>query len=277
MRCFLLSVFALIPAVGSLLAQPCWGRPARASVDAPQRALAENDALLEWKEGANDDELSLWRGNVQVGGYSVSRKLYLPIVAGRWGRACDPPIAVPEPEARLVGQTALPTGVEWDKIGKGEKYHCSGKVCTKAEAYDLLKKDAGGKQLPDDIKKFRLTLIGPVEARAKVEQDLALPENADIREATLLWSVPPDHWSVADVGFVTTGSPTVYLQAPGGKDQLRVDSAPGAPLFGEIRRRIAGYDPKKDPGLSSDQPYWLLAVGGAVLLAGLAHKKKAPQ
>jgi hypothetical protein len=109
--------------------------------------------------------------------------------------------------------------------------------------------------LPDDAAKLRLTVIGANGDRTPVEQELAKPESKDIADRALLWSVPPDHWSLKDHAtgqpmFVTTGKPTVYLQAPSGEVLYREDDYRQGD-FTAIRKAIDDYDKRKDPGRSS--------------------------
>ena len=96
--------------------------------------------------------------------------------------------------------------------------------------------------------------------------------------------VPIDALGGHAAGFVTTGKPTIYVQAPDGKVLHRQDDYQGgAPELAEAIRRIdPNYDPKKDfdlrkllriPNPLSKVPVaaWLLAAG---LLYGFFAKGK---
>lgn len=190
-----------------------------------------------------------------------------------------PPVVHPLPAAPVEVGQAIPTGVDWDKIGDG--YSRKGKWITRAEAFEAVTTG-----IPDDGGKLRLTVIGPDDARAKVERDLKFPENKDIADRVLLWSVKPDHFSVRDTGFVTTGNPTVYCQAPadgkepGAKVIYRENDYQGVGDFQAIRKAIANYDAAKDPGRApavvplSMPPMPLLVIGGVVLLIVYLNRKK---
>ncbi len=174
---------------------------------------------------------------------------------------------------RPLVEQAIPTGVEWDKI-HGDGYSRKGKAITRAEAFEAVTTG-----IPDDGSKLRLTIIGPDASRAKVEADLKLPENKDIADRVLPWSVKPDHFSVRDTGFVTNGSPTVYCQAPDGKVIFREDTYEPTD-FGAIRKAIATYDAAKDPGRvppASPTNLTPIAIGAGVVLLIflLANRKKA--
>jgi hypothetical protein len=70
---------------------------------------------------------------------------------------------------------------------------------------------------------------------------------------------------------VTSGSPTIYLQAPDGKVLHRQDDyRPGD--LGAIRKAIARYDAKKDPDARRPAVAGLpllLVMGGAIALAAV--------
>jgi hypothetical protein len=63
----------------------------------------------------------------------------------------------------------------------------------------------------------------------------------------------PDDWEVSRFGFVTTGSPTIYIQQPDGKVLHRQDDYKGLDdlkvVFSKIRVKDPNYDPSKDPDL----------------------------
>ena len=131
--------------------------------------------------------------------------------------------------------------------------------------------NAVAKGLPDDMNKLWLTLIGPKADRDRVVAGLP----ADIRERVKLNAYDPDHWAVAQ-GFVNTGKPTIYLQAPGnpgGEVLHRQDDFQGAKDFEAIRKAVADYDSRKDPDLRKPSSptlpptNLLIIIGGGVAIA----------
>ena len=169
-------------------------------------------------------------------------------------------------------------GVDVDKLSPKLVDNCEcpiywirGKKIAKSEAYGLVGKGT----LQDDRKKLSLTLIGSEADRAKVEKDLP----AELKDKVKLWSVNPDHWSVAGLGYVTTGTPTIYLQEPSGKVIWRQDTYSGPEDMTTLRKKVDGYDGKKDPGPNAPEggssiPPLLWLGGGAAMLLMLARGKK---
>jgi hypothetical protein len=133
--------------------------------------------------------------------------------------------------------------------------------------------------VPDDAKRLRLTVIGSEPARKQVLQDLAShPALAGLADRLVVQGYDPTAWAVKDYGFVTTGSPTICLQAPDGTVLHRQDTYRGPERLAEaIRRADPSYDPKRDPDLNRPTsplnlpqlpPLALIAAGllGAYLL-----------
>lgn len=183
-------------------------------------------------------------------------------------------------------------GVERDKIGPDTKITRQGKVISRDDAVKLLKGGSPSSSLSDDSRKARLTVIGAEADRKKVladiESDPAL--KAVVAERCLVTAYPPDHWAVAGMGFVTTGTPTIYLQAPTGKVLHRQDDYEGgaARLVEAIRKADATYQPKKDPdltkpwykslGLDRIPPAaWLAGGFGVVLLLNRKQQQQQQQ
>jgi hypothetical protein len=137
-------------------------------------------------------------------------------------------------------------GVEADKIGiAGEQYRINGRPVTKEQAERAVE----GGQLPDDAGKLRLTLIGPEPDRRRVLGDLSTsPALAFWRDQLVVQDYAPDHWAVKDVGFVTGGRPTIYLQKPDGTVLLRQDAYEGAEALAQsLRKADPNYKPDQDP------------------------------
>jgi hypothetical protein len=178
---------------------------------------------------------------------------------------CEGPI---RPEGKVAGPNY---GVDKDRI-EGPKYEVRGKQVSRQEAIDAV---TGA--IPDESKKLHLTVIGPADARARVLEDLKKEPLAGLADRLLVQAYDPSHWAVKDAGFVTGGSPTVYLQARDGKVLHRQDSYDGPQKLAEaIRRADPKYDPKADPNLTSPlggvlalfnqiPPVGWLLVGGGVL------------
>lgn len=297
------SVVALLAFAASADAQQRWG-PRRGPVGS---AAVRTNVALKWH--VFGDEAALYRGSCHVGSYRFSDALYLPIVANEWSEPCDPPIAPPAPLHLATSIQHAPCacgpkcngncapdckcdkapenfGIDLSGLSNEERIEISGRPATREEAIQAFEKG-----LPDDANKLRLTVIGTDAERKRFEADLAAPEMKDVRDRCLLWSVPPDHWSV-QVGFVTSGHPTIYLtdksidpatKRESGQVLHRQDDYQGASDFQAIRKAIDSYDAKKDPDLRkpavpgldwfSKVPaavWWVLAglVGGFLLLRG---------
>ncbi len=230
---------------------------------------------LSWvKVDGTECEYALLRGGKQVGNYCTVRGVWRSYENGEWGpKEFAPPEdspALPVAEAAppevpiAVGQNF---GVDTDKIGKG--YTKNGKPATRAEVMHAL--TAAGF---DDASKIRLTVIGSEEQRKRVLADLdTLPAFAAHKDRLLVQAYGPTDWAVAKSGFVTTGTPTIYLQSADGKVLHRQDDYPSAEALAEaVRKADPEYRPKLDPdlnrpALAGGAAPILLVVGG---LAGLA-------
>jgi hypothetical protein len=108
-----------------------------------------------------------------------------------------------------------------------------------------------GESPPNDGMKLRLTVIGPRPLRDPVLNDLEKnPQLAQLRPRLLIQGYDPGHWAIRP-GFVQSGQPTIYLQAPSGKVLHRQDDYKGGPeaLYAAIRKADPNYDPRKDPDL----------------------------
>ena len=128
------------------------------------------------------------------------------------------------------------------------RYAIIGQPVSAAEALEAV-----DKTFNDDRDKLRVTIVGPEAerraARAAIEQH---PDFAALRERIAVRDYPPDHWAL-QVGFITTGRPTIYCQAPSGKVLHRQDDFVGGAdaAVAALRRANEAYDPKRDPDLRS--------------------------
>jgi len=203
-------------------------------------------------------------------GYQTAAQLAATLKAVPGPPPCPKEAEEAADEEALTEMPVQNFGVDLDRLAGGPSYKLTRKdgehALTQAEAFELM---ATG--LPDDSKKSRLTVIGSDAERKPVEDDLAKPENADLRDKTILWSVRPDHWSVRDGGWAP-GTPAVYLQPPKGanikvsqvdpatkkKSLVTVAALGDEVLYREpeyktgdlqaIRKKLPDYDPSKDPG-----------------------------
>lgn len=190
--------------------------------------------------------------------------------------------------------------VEQDKIDNGPKplfgvsrnflgfmqdrWSVCGVGSTKVEAMSRL--SAGASDVPDDIGVNRITVIGSVAARQVVMADLAgAPTLSYWKDKFIVKEYLPTHWRIESGGFEKPKSidkAVVYVQAPDGKVLFRCDEWKGPdPFAKELRDRVPGYDPSKDPGYKGADPvdgglleYWRLAVlAGAVGFVGYSWRK----
>jgi hypothetical protein len=270
-----------------------------------------SEPAYRWVEFEDRDQVALYDGNRYVGNWSHKWGCFRPIVGNGWGDPCRPPIKPPAsvippaavpiftPGSRdakldqaeeqlpapflcsaVVDGDELPTGVDRDKLGKGPEFSlCDDKSCRSISRERAMQAIEAG--LPDDSHKLRLSIIGTIEDRQRVESALADPANADIRDKVNVWSVDPSHWSVKDAGFFTGGSPSIYLQAPSGKVIGRSDAFEGKSTVDAIRKRVAAYDPKKDPPMAESpfvsspvQPHHIFTIGGLAIGACLLAIRK---
>lgn len=226
----------------------------------------------EWRDDM-PGQVSLYRDGVQIGAASKGSGVYRPLVdwaRGHWGEPCEPPVSPPSPPAFTDGPLA--NGVDAEKLAGDSRYRKGGDPITRETAVSLVEKG-----LPNDRGKYRLTVIGSPEECAKVAGDLAKPEQADVRDRVILSSFRPDNFLVARAGFVTSGHPTVYLQAPepdpnakSAKVLYREDDYHGPMDFGAIRKAIADYDARRDPGRKPAPDNSPGQPGGGVVVTILA-------
>lgn len=134
-------------------------------------------------------------------------------------------------------------GMDASKIGKEPKYWINGKEVSRREAMAAVQK------VPDDRHKLSLTIIGSVDDRKRVLQEL--DKLGELRALVVVQAYNPDDPMIKLFGFVTSGKPTIYLQRSDGVVLHRQD------IFNEveelataIRKADPAYDPKKDPDLT---------------------------
>lgn len=282
-----------------------------AAVAAPAQVQAPRP-FNGWARRPEWRQAMLYRNGLLVGGYDYARGIYRTYENGRWSEPTSPPWEEdPSPCSdgctccecengcacgrgkpcgpgcpcvtgkQVIEQNEqwVTSGVDADKIGRTERYTISGKPASKREVLQAL-----AEGLPDDAAKLRLTVIGADEQqRNRVIDDLARDAKlAKFRDGVIVKSFSPDHWQVKRMNFVTSGKPTIYLQAPDGRVLHRQDDyddgAEGlATAIGRVdalREPDPKYDPKKDPDrrkaddiLPSGLPMPLIAAVGVGLVA----------
>jgi uncharacterized protein (TIGR03000 family) len=157
-------------------------------------------------------------------------------------------------------------GLNLEKLHKSEEDRVllNDRPISLRQAEDLLRNG-----LPDDRHKLRLTIIGSTAERQKVRADLEGPL-AVLAQDFLIQDYPPDHWAVAQAGFVTSGHPTIYVQAPDGKvlhrqDDYQDGAAGLRTALEKIRKPNPDYRPERDVDLRQSSPMpegeWLVLLG----------------
>lgn len=243
---------------------------------------------LEWRKIPGvPDEAQLFRGNVQLGSWCFSERYYRPIIGNAWGeKQPNAPIAPPVlmidqpplvkvtmlmPEAEEFAQAKDPDltdpknfGVDWDKIADHQATY-SGRIISCEKAIELV-----GKQVPDDSKKFRLTIIGTETEQKEALAQFAMLES-EYRDRFNTWAVSADHWSLRDGAgqavFHTKGNPVLYVQAPDGQVLHRQDDPKD--LSTAIRKAVKSYDAAKDTDLRKPSLVPTGPINPALLVGGL--------
>lgn len=237
----------------------------------PERGKATQGYV--WRDGGRSCESALYRGSKQVGAFCHRRQVFLPYDAatGVWGEQTAPPIPAPLPkqteEPPVIGQMCDEPeenfGIDCNKLKSPLQplYKINGVPVSREDC-----RQAMSRGLPDDAGKLWLTIIGSKEERDKVMADIP----PDVKSAVRLNSYAPSDWPVKDAGFVTSGHPTIYLQAPDGKTIHRQDDYRGVGDFEAIRRAVKDYDPKKDRDMRNPAPggntNMLFVIGGVAAL-----------
>lgn len=227
-------------------------------------AQTEQIPMSDWRYNPNDRTSAyLYKNGVQIGGYSYSGGYWRDYdsKSDTWGEKV---YCTREDVPQHIGKKSPPlTGLDWDKIGnrsKVELHTKSGSAeITRQEAIErLLPIEAGKDDIPDDSKKFRLTVIGKPEERKPVIEAWAQVE-PELRNRVVTWSVSPDHHSLreSDSGtpkFKLDGKPGVYFTASDGQVIHRQDDFKGPEDFHAIRKGVKIYDQDKDLDLRKPKP-----------------------
>lgn len=227
-------------------------------------------AGYEWRSFPDDkDQLSLWKDGVQLGNYRISERRYYPHLAPDvWGEPCPSPYPPPQEPApgKIDSDGTINFGLDRTRLSAAGKHFVDGKEVSKEELLQALGKPC----FPDDSQWPSLTIIGPEGARQKVLSDLqSSPCLIPWKDRIKVRDYPPDHWTVRDTGFVTSGQPTIYFQAPDGTVLHRQDEYRGPEALAAVLRKAdPAYQPERDPDLNkslASVPLWMW-IGGGILL-----------
>lgn len=215
----------------------------------PVNVAPMRENVYQWKQCEGSTQIALYRDGVQIGNYYPETGHYTRYENGVWSMREQGPPVPPPVRAEQVGAT--PTvypnyGIDLDKINRGKSYSVNGQPTSRDDALDRV---AG--KLSDDSGKMFLTVIGPASDCAKVQKDLdESPALKGVKDKVHLHCYRPDDPMVAKAGFVVTGSPTIYMQAPGGSGKVlhRQDEYRGPDALAEaIRKADPNYKPANDP------------------------------
>lgn len=203
---------------------------------------------------------------------------------------CTPKKVAVGPPAVVVESILIPPqeaivenhGNDW-RPGDRDRFWIKGQEISR-EAFQvrLIKEaEAPSGKLSDDTAKLRINVLGGSEAdRKRVIDDLKqAPALAPYREKILLHEYPAAAGTFPqECGHVSTGTPTIYAQAFGGKVVHRQDDYDGPEKLAlamdkacratSIRKADPTYDPKRDPDLRTATLPGGVSPGAA--FAGLA-------
>lgn len=280
-----------------------------------------------WERSASDaDCYGLRLNGIQVGAWRVSTNEYRQLIGNTWGPLCRPPINVPgaqalkrsdcpccgencqcavrpcdKPDCKCVLQVKHFAGAVVEKDGTlnfgltrpaeprpAKRIH-NGREVSKEQIFAAL----GKASLADDSGQLALTVIGPDAERQRVLSDLeSAAPLAAFKGKVKVQGYTPDHWAVKDAGFVTTGTPTIYCQAPDGKVFHRQDSYAGPEALAEALRKASdSYNAAKDPNLNQSEierlfsdakqqietvPAWVWLALALVVYLRFFHKEPTP-
>lgn len=236
---------------------------------------------IEWRRRSDDlDRAYLFIGGAQLGGIDRERLEWRPYDAQRdaWGE--PQPLFADEPLACFSDASILNFGVVRNpRLEHRSRHLLNGREVSENEAIAAL----AGDTLSDDSERLRLTIIGSDEDRRRVLNDLANHEKFhDWAERLHVQAYRPEHWAVANTGFVTGGHPTIYLQSPNGHVLHRQDEYRGPERLVEaLRRADPNYRPERDPDLNKSfvtfnwrrVPVWGWFVAAVILLTILRRNK----
>jgi hypothetical protein len=230
----------------------------------------------EWRQVQDDPgRWYLYANGKLIGGYDIAGQYYRPYdeATETWGPACG---LAPETPNQFFG-------VDPSKLTGRDAYTVhtddGNRPVSRQEAHRIV-----GQKLQDDSNKLRITIIGDDGQQKKVTADIQSLLQ-DVNDWAIVRGYAPGHWALQP-GFVQTGSPTIYCQAPTGKVLHRQDDYQGGgeAAVGALRKAKNSYDAKKDPDLRKSQiepqdnsklvTYGIAAVAGAGVMH-LARRKQS--
>ena len=179
-------------------------------------------------------------------------------------------------EINLEESSADMFGVDFNRIKPGT-LTCNGQPITREKASQLVEES----WRPSDKNLPFLVIIGPADDCKKVMEDLKDPKlAAEIKGKWRVQEYRPDEWAVKDVGFVTTGKPTIIMESAAGKVLHRQDSYKGIEsLFQTLRKANPEYKNQNDPDLTKPaliSGNYAVPLGAfALLIAVVALGKKS--
>lgn len=142
---------------------------------------------------------------------------------------CDNCKCARQDECKIMGADIPNFGMVVNKLHAG-KCCINGVECSKKQACDAVA------QSIDDVSgRLHLTAIGK-----QSDLDTFKQKTSNLHDKYLVRTFTPDAWALKDKHYVTTGTPTIYLQDGKGEVLARRDD-------GNVDAVLA-YDPAKDPG-----------------------------
>lgn len=230
-------------------------------------------ASYEWRK-FNDDSYGLMYGGMQIGLYCPSRNTYWAVDTRTqtYGAPQAPPVEPPvKAEApKSVGNIWETSGVDKSKISQKERYVSPNGDVTKDRAFQAI-----GDTIPNDANHLHVTFIDKDEKRAIAAMEDFKKSAPDVAKTVHLKAYQADDPTIATSGFVTDGTPTVYIQQ-GQKVIGREQNYPGAEAIAQaVRKKQADYDPSKDPSIVGNDVFnklkaLVMANPVVSLIAGLA-------
>lgn len=217
-----------------------------------------------WIEVSEGNWKYYFRGQL-TGWYDERSDSYWHFVNGQWSDPVSPPWSS-SAKKRTIDLRKDP-GVERALIPSREelRIHDGKRVTIISDDFGY---SSSENELPNDAGLPRLTVIGSQAELDRVKADLAAyPEL--MKNLSAQFYLP--HNFALRCGFVTTGNPSIYLQAPGGKVLHHQDHYNGGvqALVGAIRKPRPDYNPANDPDLTkpmvpgmSEIPWPLFLLGG---------------
>lgn len=261
----------------TLLAAPAFGQCPNEQCSSPTSGVCVVGTQGEhWVKVPGDDRRYLFRGSVQIGCRSDAEGYFLPFDAATrsWGKKiydglgekipikptpighapfcpcgdvcqCKPCSCLVDAKAE-ASDDPFPGGVASNRIPQQITYECSGKKCTKHQAYEAI--GSGG--LIDDRNKSFLTIVGDESLRRAVLKDLdSSTALRGWRERLHVAAYAPDHWTVKQVGL----APGITLQGPPSPDGKapviwRLPTYKGDVVLADaLRVTDPNYRPEADP------------------------------